>query len=123
MIYKILGIINRSWKEKKRIINIPYNINILKIIELLYKEGYIFSYFIKYNKIIVENNIGEGNIIGNSLKIYKIKKNTSYITNKKLYKMIKQNNKRYIMYTQYGILFGEQALKLKTGGCIISEII
>jgi ribosomal protein S8 len=37
--------------------------------------------------------------------------------------MIKQNNKRYIMYTQYGILFGEQALKLKVGGCIISEII
>jgi len=102
MILKNLALINKGLKQHKKIICIPYSKSSIKIVQLLYDEGYIFTYKIIYNKIILEFNMKEGKLMCNGIRLYKKNNNKSYISYNSL-KKINDNNKKQKVYYEYQI--------------------
>jgi ribosomal protein S8 len=122
MLQQVLAIINSGLKEKKKYICVPYNNKALKVIKLLYKEGYIYNYCISYNNIDIEFALFEGTFIFNGIKFYKKNNSFIYLTNKQLIRFF-YKKKYMLLFTIFGICTVEYAIKKKIGGIILGELI
>lgn len=119
--YNILALINKGIKENKKYINIPYSLLNLKIIKLLYEKGYLLNYRLFYNKIKIELNIYENNLIFLNIFFYKNLQMKKFVTYKQLKRLTFVKKKKLLLSTSKGILLNEIALKYRIGGCILIE--
>lgn len=120
---KILSIINRGLKEKKKVILLPNNKMTVSIIKILYEKGYIFNYFYMYDKIKINMTTYQNNLIINSLRSYNNLNLKKYVTNKQLKRIVFLQKRKLLLSSCYGIITGDMAIKYRTGGYIISELI
>lgn len=121
--YKILSIINRALIEKKKNVLLPNTVKSLLFCKLLYKQLIISKYIINFNKINIYFNVINNKLIFNRLKTYKHLNTGKYLTYKKLKKVVFVQKKILILTTPVGIISSEMALKYKTGGTILVELI
>ena len=115
--------------SKQEQISIPYNKLYLKVVELLYKEGLIQSFFIKpvssrlTNKftLFISLRYINNKSIFKSLKFISIPSNLSYLNIKSLSKI---SNKKIILFlsTNKGLLTGGDSKKYNIGGKLLFAI-
>lgn len=101
--------------------SVPYNAYNLNLIKHLYSKGYLFNYKLFYNKIILELNIYENELLLTNFYFYKASQGNRYITYKQLKRLIFKKHKKLLLSTNKGVLFSDIALRYKIGGCILVE--
>lgn len=136
-----------GYKRNKMYVDVPYNKFILSVTRLLFREGYIAFYEIfnvgvtirVFLKKIFISSKGLKNFFsakGGERTLFKVYKPfrkllfnpTSpkfkyYVSFHKLQQLYLSNSIRYIVSTSLGLLFAEDAVKLKIGGRIIMRVV
>ena len=112
-----------SYISKHKYTTIKNSKGLLKILRFLKEKGYILSFYknSKINKIIIFLKYNNFTPYIFNIKVLIKKNKISYIS---LYNMIKtlDRSKTYVLSTKKGLLFLEEALHYRIGGCILFEI-
>jgi ribosomal protein S8 len=122
LLYSTLAILNQAVKNKSKLARIPYNKKGLDIIKILYNLGYIVSYNLDFNKIIVELRYYQDNPVLNGFFFYSRPGHVKTISINKLRQVFKRKNKIFILSTSIGICTTQDALRLNIGGILLAEI-
>ena len=115
-----LGILNQAVKKKLLYVNIPYSKKGYNLIKLIYKLGYINTYYLSENKISIVFKWYKNDTVIGKLFFYSTPGNIKTIAYKDL---IALNKKNYILLNSTGICTSEEALFHKKGGILIAEIV
>lgn len=102
-------------------INIPYSKKGYNLIKLLYRLGYINTYFISVSYINIVFKWYKNNNVLNKLFFYSKPGYIKTISYKELIKL-KNKNKILILSNSNGICTSEDAIIKKKGGILIAEI-
>jgi ribosomal protein S8 len=119
LLYSSLAILNQAIKHKSFFTKIPFSRNGYELIKLLYKFGYIDSYFIDLDIIYIYFKKYQNQLILNRFFFYSKKKTISFNQLRRVYL---NKNKIYILSTINGICTTKEALEKYNGGTILAEL-
>jgi ribosomal protein S8 len=118
-----LALIKQAVLQKKLYVAVPYCNKIYYVIKLLFKYGFLYSYFIKNNKIEIYFASYKSEYLLHKLLIYYKPTKMTSLSYKNLKKAVYHKNRFFILSTELGICTSNKALQNKLGGNIIIEIL
>jgi ribosomal protein S8 len=122
LLYSSLAILNQAIKHKSLMTKIPFSSKGYELVKLLYKNGYINSYYVDYNNIYVYFKYYENQLVLNGFYFYSKPGDVRTISLKQLRRAYINKNKIYILSTINGICTSIDALQMCLGGIILGEI-
>lgn len=122
LFFSSLAILNQALKHKSLFTKIPYNKKGYDLIKLLYRDGYLDSYYLDLNNIYVNFKSYQNRLVLNGFFFYSRPSHFKTISFNQLRRVYKKKNKLYILSTPNGICTTVDALQMHVGGLIIAEI-
>lgn len=122
LLHSSLAILNQAIKHKSWMTKIPYSKKGYELIKLLYKNGYVNSYYIDLNVINVFFKFHQNELVLNGFYFYSKPGHIKSISFNQLRRAYINKNKLYILSTINGICTSVDALKMHIGGIILAEI-
>jgi ribosomal protein S8 len=122
LLYSSLAILNQAIKHKSSMAKIPFSRKGYELVKLLYKNGYINSYYVDLNVINIFFKFYENNLVLNGFFFYSKPGHIKSISFNQLRKAYVNKNKIYILSTINGICTSLEALQMHLGGIILAEI-
>jgi ribosomal protein S8 len=116
-LYALLSHLKNGLERHKLIISVPYSKVNMKVLELLFQEGYLIGYFrdtLQPKTIIVKLRFTIYNYL-KDLKAYRINSNQRHLTYEEM-KFIGSRVRFGVVTTTSGIMSIQQATRLKLGG-------
>jgi len=122
LLHSSIGILNSSVKNKLKNTKIPYSNNGYDLIKLLFKLGFVSSYYIEYNSIYITLRFYNNDISLNNIFFFFKPSSIFSISSSKLRRICKNKKKLFILLTSYGICTSSDAIKLNQGGILLVEL-
>ncbi len=122
--YQFISQLNYNYSQKKLFFFIKKNKNLLKLVDFLYKQGFILKYEIIGNcyKIFLKYNFAGKQFFSKFILISKTQKKT-FINKNQLLQIIQKNPLNlYILKSVYGYAMHQEAVKRKLGGELLLRI-
>lgn len=121
-LYSSLAILNLASKHKLNFVKLPYSKKVHDLVKLLNNLGYLYTYSLDHNSIIVffrkYNNI----FVFNGFFFYSKPGHIYSITIDQLRREYYKKNRLFILSTINGICTSKEALQKHIGGIILAEI-